>query len=189
MTAEAAFDAPSSAVVPSKRSAAASAVDLNPYAAPTRSGPAQEAPFGESFVLASRHSRLFARIVDNLLFLALAVAAYYASGAGEARGIPRSILTPALFACVFGQFVLQWWLIATTGQSLGKRLLGIKVVRADGSAVGFAHGVVFREWVPIALSFVPFAGSFVAFVDAVAIFGQRRRCLHDRYARTDVIVA
>ena len=41
----------------------------------------------------------------------------------------------------------QWYLISTTGQSLAKRWMGIKIVRIDGTPVNFVNGVILRSWV------------------------------------------
>ena len=90
----------------------------------------------------------------------------------------------------------QWYLVATTGQSLAKRWMGIKIVRLDGSPVGFVHGVLLRSWVismaTNAISTTPglrTLGRLVHLVDALMIFGEERRCLHDHIAGTRVIVA
>jgi uncharacterized RDD family membrane protein YckC len=45
-----------------------------------------------------------------------------------------------------GIFVYQSWLATHDGQSVGKLLLGAKVVREDGSSVNFVHGVLLRSW-------------------------------------------
>ena len=42
---------------------------------------------------------------------------------------------------------VQWYLIATTGQSIGKRVLGVQIVRNfDNEPVGFVRGVMIRTW-------------------------------------------
>jgi uncharacterized RDD family membrane protein YckC len=40
--------------------------------------------------------------------------------------------------------LLQAFLLATRGQSIGKRFAGLRVVRADGRPAGLAHGVALR---------------------------------------------
>jgi uncharacterized RDD family membrane protein YckC len=52
----------------------------------------------------------------------------------------------------------QWYLISTTGQSLGKRWLGVQIVRVDGSPSGLRHGVILRSWILGALGNVPGVG-------------------------------
>jgi hypothetical protein len=73
-------------------------------------------------------------------------------------------------AVVYGAFapvyVAQWTLVSMTGQSIGKRLLGLRILRTNGRLPGFLYGVVLRNWVIAAMEFVvPFLG----FVDAVFV--------------------
>ena len=83
----------------------------------------------------------------------------------------------------------QWYLIATTGQTLAKRWLGIKIVRVDGTPLGFVNGVILRSWVLGLLGNIPIVGPLVSLVNPLMIFGEERRCLHDQIAGTRVIVA
>ena len=71
------------------------------------------------------------------------------------------------------------------GQSIAKKLLGIKVVRTDGSPVSLGRLFLLRNVVNGIISLVPLYG----FVDALFIFGESRQCLHDRIAGTVVLKA
>jgi uncharacterized RDD family membrane protein YckC len=57
-----------------------------------------------------------------------------------------------MFTCALilfvGTFALQTYLAAHRGSSIGKRLVGLAVVREDGSPVDFVHGVLLRSWLP-----------------------------------------
>ena len=75
--------------------------------------------------------------------------------------------------------------LQATGQSLGKKYCGIKVVRSDGSPVTLGRVVWLRNVVNWLISFVPLYG----FVDVLFIFGESRQCLHDRIADTTVVKA
>jgi uncharacterized RDD family membrane protein YckC len=96
------------------------------------------------------------------------------------------------FAGMLGVAIWQWVSITNSGQSFGKRLVGIRIVRTDGSPVDFVRGVVLRMWV---ISFVTGVanqcclGWLVFLADILPIFGQERRCLHDQIADTKVVVA
>jgi uncharacterized RDD family membrane protein YckC len=81
----------------------------------------------------------------------------------------------------------QWYLVATTGQSLAKRWLNIRIVNSFGDPPGFVHGVLLRSWALALLGMIPFVGSFVGIVDSVMIFGAEQRCLHDVIAGTRVV--
>jgi uncharacterized RDD family membrane protein YckC len=79
----------------------------------------------------------------------------------------------------------QWYLTATTGQTLAKRWFGMKIVKVDGSDVDFVSGVILRVWIIGAINmFVNFA----SLVDVLFIFGADSRCLHDYIAGTRVIM-
>ena len=86
-------------------------------------------------------------------------------------------------------FILWFWLnimyMARNGQSIGKKLLGIKVVRTDGSRVSLGRLIGLRGVVNGLISIVPLYG----IVDALFIFGESRQCLHDRIADTVVLKA
>jgi hypothetical protein len=40
----------------------------------------------------------------------------------------------------------QWYLLSTTGQTLGKRWSGIRIVKVDGSPLTFVSAVLVRSW-------------------------------------------
>ncbi|MFS8069935.1 MAG: RDD family protein [Byssovorax sp.] len=79
--------------------------------------------------------------------------------------------------------------MSTTGQTLAKRWMGIKVVKMDGSPCGFVHGVLLREFILSGLSLIPYIGTMIGLADAVMIFGDQRRCMHDHIAGTKVVLA
>lgn len=80
-------------------------------------------------------------------------------------------------------------LIHRSGQTIGKRALDIAVVRSDGSRISLRR-YVFLRILPVALlALVPLVGRFAGLVDALAIFGNDRRCLHDYIADSIVVDA
>ena len=110
-----------------------------------------------------------------------------------------------------GVLVLAWIvltiiLVARNGQTLGKLMVGIKVVRTDGSKASL--GRIF--WLRNVVNGIPgmiagamtgsgmtgttvliasLLGNLYAFADYLLIFGEERRCLHDRIADTMVVKA
>ncbi|MFL5355595.1 RDD family protein [Archangium sp.] len=86
---------------------------------------------------------------------------------------------------VLGVFGYQLYLLATTGQSLGKRTLGIKVVRADGSPVDLGRLIFLRNIVPAVIGMV--TCNLFSLADPLFIFSNDHRCLHDHLADTKVI--
>lgn len=176
----------------------------NPYSPPA-AGAAYDAPAGAFYgeqVLADRITRLGAALLDGLLGMACAApgAVFMASQMfhsvtsrhGRANAFDPADLIGGIvliLALALPLAIYQWYLISKTGQTLGKRWTGIKVVKLDGSPVDFVSGVVMRNWIVAAMGMVPYAGSCVSLVDALMIFGDERRCLHDLIAGTKVIVA
>lgn len=70
-------------------------------------------------------------------------------------------------------------LVGFTGATLGKLLLGIRIVRTDGSPIGFA--TAFGRW----LGKVPSAIFLIGYI--MAVFDRDQRALHDRIAGTLVV--
>lgn len=111
--------------------------------------------------------------------------------------LPKVILGASVL--VVGWLALlavQVWLLATRGQSVGKRLVGIRIVKVDGSAPGIVHAWVTREVLITVMGmvagFIPFIGPVLVrpvfhLVDWCLIFRDDQRCLHDTLAGTRVV--
>jgi uncharacterized RDD family membrane protein YckC len=83
--------------------------------------------------------------------------------------------------------VSAFW-IARRGYSIGKRLLWIKVVRSDGSDLGFLRGVLLRSWLAVVLLARPEVWLAYWTVNLVIMFARRdHRCLHDLLLGTLVV--
>ncbi len=81
-------------------------------------------------------------------------------------------------------------LIATRGQTLGKMMVGIKVVRAeDGGLPGWGKAI--GRWVlPGVLSLVPFVGWILQLLAYISLlWDDRRQGWHDKMATTVVVDA
>ena len=103
-----------------------------------------------------------------------------------------------LAAAWLALLAVQVWMLATRGQSIGKRIMRIRIVRVeDGSNAGFVHAWVMRELlitaIGISLGMIPFLGLLLrpAFhiVDWCLIFRDNQACLHDQMAKTKVVKA
>lgn len=134
---------------------------------------------------ASRMRRFLASIVDSIAFLAtlmLCVGVFFVMG-GQEGGIPVMIasVTP-----IFMLGIIQLYLLAAEGRSIGKYCLGTKIVRNDGTPPGFFQGIVMRVVAVSFLGMIP----FFHFFDALFIFyNDSNRCIHDYVAGTYVIMA
>jgi len=172
----------------------------NPYAAPQADLDAFRVPEtpadASGLSKATRGSRLAAAFIDGLIAFAAISPVIFTMGwshvvkAGQSHNSlwfigtnTSQIVGTALWLAVFG---FQAWLITTTGQSVGKRVLGIKIVMMDGSPVGFVRGVLIRTWLVALLSFIPVI-KYVGLIDLLFIFTREKRCLHDIVAGTRVV--
>ena len=170
---------------------------LNPYAAPAAQVSELVDP---GLAKAGRAQRLLAVIIDSMIIavpaiiLAIALPAYqaYVERAGSEPAINNGALIVAMV--VFGIFAIgyvtyQFYWIWKNGQTLGKKLMKIKIVRVDGSRASFPRIVFVRAMVPAIVGSIPIVGTLFSLTDALFIFGEPKRCVHDHMADTIVINA
>jgi uncharacterized RDD family membrane protein YckC len=125
-------------------------------------------------VLATRGQRLAAGFVDGLVFAGIGVLVF----ASSALAIVAFVLVAAI----------NLWLLARHRASIGKRVLGIRMARSDGSEAGLARLVFLRGLARCIVTSIPYLNLLIV-VDLLFIFGKRRRCLHDYIADTIVVKA
>ena len=123
--------------------------------------------------LAGRGSRLGAAIIDLVIYL-----------------VPYLVLvrlSPILSVIVIAAtFVYQMYLLSRDGQTLGKKMVGIRIVKVNtGLNGGFVANVLVRGIFNGVLGFIP----FYSLVDILFIFRGDRRCIHDLIAGTRVVAA
>jgi uncharacterized RDD family membrane protein YckC len=87
-----------------------------------------------------------------------------------------------------GLVLLQFCLLAWRGQSVGKLLFGLRIVRfPDQAPAGVARAFLLRGTVPFVLEQIPLLGLLFWIVDSCFIFRADQRCLHDLIAGTTVV--
>src|SRR5579863_2146435 len=155
----------------------------------------------EALELASRSARLVAVTIDGLLGFIWFAPVYitnFATVAQQARGSPIMVWINLartggwFYVGVLGALVvlaIDLTLLARNGQTIGKKLLGIKVVRVDGSPVSLYRVFFLRYVCNTLLTFIPLFGTLYSLVDCLMIFSESRRTVHDRFADTIVIKA
>jgi len=80
-------------------------------------------------------------------------------------------------------------LLTTRGQSVGKWLCGIRIVRAgDGGRPGFVRVVLLRWFLFAIIQSLQFIGPVLMIVDYGMVLRRDKRCLHDHVADTKVVV-
>lgn len=167
-----------------------------------------------AFVPAERGTRLLARVIDWVLEFACAIPGGIILGpeflklvvsVGQGNEPDFSQLdyqrlglgALVLGLCWLVLLVIQVWMLSTRGQSIGKRISGIRIVRLEnGAKPGIVYGWLLREFlitmIGIMVSVIPIIGPFLlrpAFhvVDWCMIFRDDQRCLHDLIAGTRVV--
>ena len=136
---------------------------------------------------AERVQRLVAAVADALaVFLVAGAGALALPEDGSAGAGLAWLFTLALVGLLAGQL----WLLATRGQTVGKILMGIRIVRhPDGGQAGFVRNVLLRSAATLAIGAIPMAGALYGVADLAFIFRADRRCLHDLMAGTRVVKA
>lgn len=159
-------------------------------------------PAAPSFVLAGRGVRLGAFMLNALLFaVPFVLASIVAPGRFEKA---HKVLDPGTgtyvnsnhhATLVFSIVAFVGWLVVLVvnaillgmrKQSVGKLIVGIEIVRSDGSPAGFWRLVGLRGF----LGLVPWVvfWPLAMLGDAPFIFRRDRRCIHDLVAGTVVVV-
>lgn len=170
----------------------------NPYAPPT-ANVVDNSSDSDTIEQAGRGARLGAALLDGLIMsLIIYVPAVIA---GVATGIFSGGVGADPFALFFGPVgyallagAVVWGaitliLVKRYSATIGKKLVGIKVVRADGSHASLGRIFWMRNFVNTLPSLIPIVGYFYWLVDALFIFSESRQCLHDKIADTIVVKA
>lgn len=162
--------------------------DYNPYRAPTAHVDDVADEAGE---LAGRGTRLGAAIIDGLMIMVIVLGLGYFMAPGMFQGqeltitqsIPLWLVTMAIW------FAINYSLLSKNGQTIGKKVSGIKIVSSDGSPCGVGRIIGRRYLAPGLIGQIPLVGQLFGLIDALFIFRESRRCIHDLIADTIVVRA
>jgi uncharacterized RDD family membrane protein YckC len=165
--------------------------EANPYAPPTAH--VEDVDLRAEYSLAGRWARFGAALIDAVLgalvgwalWSATPLATLVASGAWS---LVQGLLVVTIGGLLFFTLI-HGWLLATRGQTLGKRLVGLRIVRSNGERASLARLLGLRYFVGGAIQAVPGLGTLYALIDSLLIFRESRQCLHDNIADTIVVVA
>lgn len=163
--------------------------DANPYRAPAAEIADVQAD-GE-LELAGIGHRFGAFVIDAAISAIIILSAAYATGTlnfvldsedSPSGGAEISALAFALFV------ILQSYLLKKFGQTIGKKIVGIRIVDQEGKLPGL-RTLLYRRYLPIyLLDAVPVVGGILVIADFLFIFRADRRCLHDMLAGTRVVM-
>ncbi|MEH6457722.1 MAG: RDD family protein [Cocleimonas sp.] len=141
--------------------------------------------------MASRWSRLGASLIDGVIggVLSLPLLSFFDvwEQIDENGNLPFSTaITITLIGIIFF-LLINGYLLSKYGQTVGKKLLDIKIVDLNGDIPDF-NSLIAKRYVPIwVVSQIPVIGGFIAIIDALFIFRKDKRCVHDLIAGTRVV--
>mgnify|MGYP001196041665 FL=1 len=145
--------------------------------------------------LASRGKRLAAAVVDIFIFFPLVVLVAQPLGLiniSDPEKMQAFNLEQSIKLFIIGQvlfLLVQGYLLHTQGQTIGKKLLKIRIVSLDDKLLGIGQLYFVRYLTFSLIAQIPIIGALIGIINVLFIFGQDRRCLHDRIAGTKVIEA
>lgn len=141
--------------------------------------------------LAGRWTRLGASLIDGIIAIVITMPFFSLFGVWEqierdgtismSTTIILSLLGMILFLVIHGYY------LASNGQTVGKKLLDIKIVDLNGDKPEFTS-LIAKRYLPIWLvSQIPIIGGIITLADALFIFRKDKRCIHDIIAGTRVV--
>ena len=159
----------------------------NPYQAPN----AHVDDVHEEMELAGRGTRLAAAIIDGLIMMVFVFGLGYFMVPGMFSGVEPSVMQmlPLWLLTMAIWFGINYPLLSRNGQTIGKKMMGIRIVRVDGSDCAVGRIIGLRYMVPGAIGQIPIIGPIFGLINVLFIFRESRRCLHDAIADTIVIRA
>ncbi|MES2674498.1 MAG: RDD family protein [Pseudomonadota bacterium] len=145
----------------------------------------------ENPVLASLWQRSLAAFLDMLIILIVFIPVMYLTGIFDeiSKGVlpstAQNLLMEAFYLAVFAFF--NGKLLVKTGQTMGKRIIGIKIVDLNGRVPTLKQHLLKRYAVYFLPGQIPVVGYIFPIVNLLSIFGEERRCIHDYVAGTKVV--
>ncbi len=145
----------------------------------------------QKLILADRWTRLNAAIGDWIIELPVAIVVISWLGIWAdvvtGREPPFSKTLAGGVLGFLGFVLIHGYFLKTGGQTIGKKLSGIRIVDLRGNVPSLST-LILARFLPICLAaMIPFAGPFLCLFDLLFIFRKDRRCLHDLIAGTQVV--
>jgi uncharacterized RDD family membrane protein YckC len=166
--------------------------DQNPFAPPTAR---VEDVATSGAQLAGRGARFFAALIDGLIqgalyyLLAMTVLKSVVPNPANPQGAGFGAMASSMVISILLFLVIQGYLLATAGQTVGKKLLGLRIVRSSGERGDPARVIGMRYLLIWVIAAIPVVGWIFALVDVLMIFRDSRKCLHDNIADAIVVKA
>jgi uncharacterized RDD family membrane protein YckC len=141
--------------------------------------------------LASRWARLGASLIDSIIIMVILLPVMYLTGGfdgimeGRQPEFIYSLGMGVLGAVVF--FVINYRSLIANGQTIGKKVLEIKIVDLSGNVPVFQPHLLIRYAVYFLPGQVPVVGQIFNLINILFIFTKEKRCIHDLVAKTKVV--
>jgi uncharacterized RDD family membrane protein YckC len=144
-------------------------------------------------VRAGRGERLGAHLLDGIIPTIVMVPMLIGLGfdfSALSTGNVGTFTVVGIVIAVIG--LLAWvgitiYFVHRNGQTIAKRIIGIKVVRSDGSRASLGRIFWLRNVVNGLPAAIPFLGYVYQLVDYLLIYGEKQQCIHDMIADTIVV--
>ncbi|HEY4294317.1 RDD family protein [Luteibacter sp.] len=135
---------------------------------------------------ASRGKRFGGALLDSaVLFVVIVPILLMVTATGTTSGEDTALIVTIL--AVIALVIVNLVMMHRSGQSIGKKMMGTKIVRTDGSRASLRR-IVFLRIMPMHfLCGIPYLGGPIALANFIVIFGKDIRCLHDQIADTIVV--
>ena len=179
----------------------------NPYTPPVNQveDPPIQSAVPSSHNYASLGARFLGKLIDVLIMipLGLVIGVGYASVSPPPKVIvvekTSDLFSMGATGYGYGETLLlavlgiaayigiQWTFWASTGQSIGKKVMKTQVVNLDGSQASAKTIALKRYAIMSLIGNVPVAGGLVSLIGVLLIFRRDRNCLHDDIAKTRVV--
>jgi len=144
--------------------------------------------------LASRWKRLGGALLDSVIAMVITFPVMMVAGLfkqfsqGQRMTIGQHIFFFFFSIAVF--LAVNGYLLARHGQTLGKKLVGTRIVaNTDEQILSFGRVFGLRYLPLFLIAKVPIVGNLFCIIDVLFIFQKDKRCIHDLIAGTKVVNA
>lgn len=166
-------------------------MEENPYSAPESNILDEDNSDNSEIVLADRSTRLGASIIDSfilmLIFLPLAWALNLVNFETGNTSLSAQVISGLIGIAIY--LVINGKLLLSEGQTIGKKLLKIKIINEETNKVPSFSDIIGKRYLFfMVLGQIPLA-NIIQIIDVLFIFRSSKKCLHDNFANTIVIKA
>lgn len=139
-------------------------------------------------------SRVAAHLIDSTVFvlpvLSLLVAVIVASDhIPTVRIFDYWILAISVPLTLALLTAVQLFFVHENGQSIGKRVMRLRVVMSNGEPANVWRVLFLRNLAPLLIGFIPMIGLIFRIANVAALYSEGNRAIHDRFANTKVVRA